>query len=666
MNATEQKQMVKLKKEIDSWVRLKGIRNVMHRTAKNLLPGIKFGFMLNTGGMSFTDGKKITVGVPEFAWTHNKETLFAVTKALVGHETEHIWSSDFDVFKSFQGEVQKHFRTEHNLRIGKQLGAQLLNAVEDGRIEKRLINRYQGYKKHIQLMNGIIWDTSPCPGENMMNEFLWAIATVSCSGIKPKEWDTHHAGTEADELIEQIRPLILQAINNPTARGCADDTMEIVKVISPFIATLLEDEKNEQALNEKSDKPDFTSSSPQEGQEHQPGTSQSSHFLESDSPGGAPSDEDAEESEEKDAKGNGEEKEGENQDDDKDKDDEKKEGKSKDEEKPLTPEEIKDMVQQAIEELTEELSDEAEREMEVGEKEAERERQAEAKENTYTGHLEPEETRGIDPHVNFYQKDPQSVRYDEPPIESIKKGQLLNRELKKVLLNKQAYNSRNRRAGQLDMNNLWKKGVKEYDMFVKKGVPKLSNYVVNVLVDASGSMNSMGCSKTRKTKMSLALDATVMLEEALRDIAPLRVTHFSASTGSIDHSTVKDFDQNAKKPLTWKRVSSANVRANRDGYSIKVAVKELEKRSEQKKILIILSDGLPVYPSVSYGQKEVREAVRDARKEGMIVIAIAFGSEEEREQNREVYKEMYQKGIIMVDSDQIHKHLGKVIKNEIK
>jgi nitric oxide reductase activation protein len=65
------------------------------------------------------------------------------------------------------------------------------------------------------------------------------------------------------------------------------------------------------------------------------------------------------------------------------------------------------------------------------------------------------------------------------------------------------------------------------------------------------------------------------------------------------------------------------------------------------------------------GQKEVHEAVREARQAGVIVIAIAFGSEQEMARNKNVYKEMYQNGIIMVRPDEIHKYLSKTIQTEI-
>lgn len=756
MNATETKNLAK---GIENWIRVKGIRNIMRRTAQHLLPGKKFNFILNVGGGSYTDGKKVVVGVPELTFPMSKEVLYSVTKALTGHETEHVWSSDFDVFVQFQKDVKAYFKKHYNLRISAELGRHMLNSTEDGRIENRLVNRYPGYKKHIQLLNGIFWDGQACQGKNEMTDFLYSFTSMCVTGLKAKEWEKHYEGTEADEMLDQMKPLMMKAIKNPSAKGCAEDTMELVELIAPYMAVLLEDLKNQEALKEMPDMPDFQSNSPQEGEDSQPGTSNSAHFLEPDEPEkkesgdstdeeegentdeegdesteskskskskedeegedgedekdsedgstGDSDDENEDESKEESAGDSDEEsddenpedgedeadsdenKDGESDDSSDDKDEDSKDGEQSDDKelpdesesdvpenkengeeedespKP-TPEEIEQLIQDMIENLEDEVQSEAEQAMEQGEKEAERERQQEERENVFTGHLVEKDMKGLDKGVDFRQTDPVRKRTHAIPPEVLQRGRLINKELRKVFLNKQSYTSRNRRNGQLDMNSLWKKGVKDYNMFQKKGVPNDSSYVVNVLVDASGSMMSRVSHNSQETKLTKATEATAMIEEGLRDLVPVRITYFTSLWSTVLHSTVKDFNQSSKETLSWNRLPAVENAGNRDGYSIKIATREILKRPEQKKILIILSDGLPVDPNQSIGQREVMEAVREARQAGVIVIAIAFGSEQEMENNKNVYKEMYQKGIIMVRPDEIHKYLSKTIQNEIK
>lgn len=701
-------QAMDLKKDIEKWVSKKGIRQVMRLTAVHLLPNIKFNFVLNVGGGSHTNGKEVVVGIPELTYSMDKEIVFSVTKALVGHETEHVMSSDFTVFKQFQQDVKVYFKDHYNLKLGARLGAHMLNSTEDGRIEKRLINRYPGYKKNIQLLNGIFWDGQPVKGTDEMMEFLYSITSICVSGLKKKDWEKYYGGTEADELLDEIRPLIIKAINNPTAKGCAEDTMKIVETIAPYMAVKLEDLKNRQKLEKAiSEEADYHTSNPQEGAESQPGGFDSSHFLEEEDEdkkkGKGQGDEEGEgegeeseeesndeskgesvegetdESDESESKEDGEDgesesnSEGEEDEESESKDNgdsrEKSEGESDDEnqnsddepaqEKPeMSPEEVEKMIQDMVDNLKDEVAEEAEQAMLQGEREVAKEQARDDAENKYTGHLTDEEVLVVDKSKNFQQVDPVHFRSKALPDEIKKQGKFVNKQLKKVFLNKKTYNSTNRRSGQVDFSGLWKLGVEDYNVFKKTGNPNLSDYAVNVLVDASGSMLGAGDNKGN-SKLQLAYESTAMIEEALRGLVSTRITYFTEMGSTVVHSTVRDFDQVSKDTLSWKRIPALHNSGNRDGYSIAIATQELLKRKEKKKILIVLSDGAP------WDQGEVTSAVREARKKGIVVIGIAFGSEAEMKRNQKVYQKMYQKGILMVQPDRIYRELTRVIEKEI-
>lgn len=62
----------------------------------------------------------------------------------------------------------------------------------------------------------------------------------------------------------------------------------------------------------------------------------------------------------------------------------------------------------------------------------------------------------------------------------------------------------------------------------------------------------------------------------------------------------------------------------------------------------------------------MQEAVKQASKEGILVFAIGFGSEQEIENNRNVYREMYQHGLILTTPNKIQKSLVRVLRQEIK
>ena len=87
------------------------------------------------------------------------------------------------------------------------------------------------------------------------------------------------------------------------------------------------------------------------------------------------------------------------------------------------------------------------------------------------------------------------------------------------------------------------------------------------------------------------------------------------------------------------------------------------KRSEQNKILLVLSDGLPSdYHSHAQAIGDVKTAVKTARQNGIKVIAIFFGNDDFRRNTMEEYKEMYEKNLISCAPQDISKELVKQIR----
>ncbi|MFE4352573.1 vWA domain-containing protein [Peribacillus butanolivorans] len=90
---------------------------------------------------------------------------------------------------------------------------------------------------------------------------------------------------------------------------------------------------------------------------------------------------------------------------------------------------------------------------------------------------------------------------------------------------------------------------------------------------------------------------------------------------------------------------------NRDGYSIRVATKELEKRREKNRFLLVFSDGEPA--AADYDQNGIVDthlAVSEARKKGIEIIGmfLADGSVDESEEL--TMKNIYGKERLMIPS----------------
>jgi|HigsolmetaAR206D_1030411.scaffolds.fasta_scaffold00003_188 nitric oxide reductase activation protein len=685
------------------------VYNILYRTIIHLLPAghpkVKFRLLMDSG--SFTDSKSITVGVPRYVWGMPHEMVFSVLKALTGHETEHVRSSDFEIFKKFQEQVAEDFQKRvYQLHPGKilpvntyqcgiKLGAHLLNSTEDGRIEKRLVTRMRGYLKHVQFMNALIWQNQPVNGQNPLMEFLFAVTTMCVTGLKSHKWGDVYGGTEMDRKLDEIRPLIIRAINEPTPQGCADVTFEIYERIVPLVVELLMQDTG--AMSALPDTPNFSTQgggkkSKQDSVSYVGEVS--THFV-PEQPQGV-SDADDQNSPQsvgkpQSVKGNPiPNPNGENQKDQSGKsskpDDASQDGQAgeaedsdqndsndlTDESEQWAKEEEK-LVNEFLQNAQNDLLDDLENDMQQIKNEELRIQREKARKKAESGDLTKRELQDALKGRGFFEFELTHADIQPSPVPDhiLHPGKKLSRRLKQILLDKQGYTARNRRRGRLDSNALWRVGVKEYDVFVKRGNPQDSTYVVEVLVDNSGSMTEYV--KDGKTKKDYAREACAILEEGLRGLVPFRIVLFDDDfvpsgfpPDLVRHEVISDFGDTESVNRSWSaewRYGSCNA----DSISIRIATKELLKRPESKKILFVLSDGLPSsYIDEKDAITSVKNAVRDARKQGVIVIAICFGSKEHLEKTRTSYREMYQHGIIMTEPENIPAHLVKVLEQEIK
>lgn len=254
---------------------------------------------------------------------------------------------------------------------------------------------------------------------------------------------------------------------------------------------------------------------------------------------------------------------------------------------------------------------------------------------------------------------------EEPlPLDLKLRGAKFHKDLKKILMDKKGFTRTNQRAGRLDVNALWRMSMNQTDVFVKKGDPRDSDYVVSVLVDHSGSMygdvydaNGMNIG----SKVSLARESCAVLEEGLNGLIPFKIQRFDTNT-TVIHREIRGWQDKSKENKSWKATLNTGG-GNVDGFSIKVAVEELKKRKESQKILFVLSDGLPAgYNSDKQAFRHVNEVVTEARKSGIKVIAIRFGSQNVLEQSADGYREMYERDYITCHPQDITKEITRVLK----
>lgn len=186
------------------------------------------------------------------------------------------------------------------------------------------------------------------------------------------------------------------------------------------------------------------------------------------------------------------------------------------------------------------------------------------------------------------------------------------------------------RVGRAPLNKMFERSIKRDD----------SDFVVDVLIDASGSQS------TRQAKVSLQ---GYILAAALTALdIPVRIMGFCTFWEYTVLNVYRDYDDPLKmNSRLFEYMTTAN---NRDGLAVNAAVYGLRKRSEQSKVLIVLSDGRPhdvninrpgrTEPDKYYGDAAVNDtalAVRRARAQGIAVLGVFAGREEDLAAEKKIF-----------------------------
>lgn len=635
----------------------------------------KFKLQLNFGGISYTDGAKVVIGIPEYMVEHSKEEVLSSGKALTAHEIEHVNSTPFEKYQNFMKEFSKYFYDNHKINevIGQKVGNFIINSLEDGRIERLSCDKFTGVNKHLVFFRGLWWQNNEITGEDELMDTLFCLCTFATMGLFPKGYaQSYEEKEELYEMIRGVKKPIIQFVNSDDFAKGLSYVWDMIHKIEDWMVKLMKSIPEEE-LEDKFDEANEAFGEIHKGSGIDYGNEKESSEDEDESSDEAKTED----------KSKAEENEHSSEVHDafkppqKDSSDDKKE-KTKSWEHFNSEEEVFD--EKSMNSIVEEAMKNFEEV--VNEEEYENVIQADYDDILETKKLEEEKVKeeGLDDEekkeiLDYYRNLDSSNRdgkwniplkihrFNYSKVEapqSIKlEAKKLSKEFETIFLNKKSLNSKNRKRGMLDTNSLWKIQNKDYNIFQKKGSPDSSDYVFYILVDGSGSMQGQ--------KFKQAYRATSLLEEALGKFVPLKIAQFDVGN-TVNHYIVKDFEQN-KGNLSWAFVNNNRAGGgNMDGYSIRVALKELTKRNEKKKVLIILSDGQPAGNGCYYGgraERDVKEAIRSGRKDGVHIFNIMFGEEYQRKRMIDSFKFMYEKGIVSCEPDLITNELLRVVKREI-
>ena len=553
--------------------------------------------------------------------------LASLFKGFMFHELSHYDYTEFKPFIDFIKNENGKF---------KQLRQHVFNILEDGRIERKKEASSKITGKYFDLLNFLILDLQSEGNSDReltdIDYYFKSILPVTKLGMYPKDYDTYP--DKVKDAIDESLQYIETAVTATITKAVQKPAEEIVR-IAKSLMTQEQQEQNENQEGEpmevQSDDSGQANPSGDPGEQSQDGDPQNSSSSSSSN------NENKSEDKKENNSGSGEEK-------------NKEEKEGGDTKKPSQyDEKKKQKIQEAL------------KSKERAEKMKERRKLDGQRKGTSLSNKEITEIEKIYSGEQYKVQKIDYQRFQNLPQELKTRGKKLRKEIEKIIKTKQKEVLTGQKRGVLNPNDLHKLAGCNTDVFRKTLSPQRMENVVYILRDGSGSMTS-------GSKIRNSTNTAAILEEALKGLVPFKDVIFNTCRSDIVHYVISDFDEKSRKDNHAFSSSSLFGGTNKDGFSLKVAISEILQRKEESKILFILSDGLPSdYYSEEEAITDVKERVKEAKKKGVKVISIFFGSERERNYLREKYERMYgADSVVCVHPSQIEKSAVALLKRILK
>lgn len=658
-----------------------GIITILQRLIGFLTDLPSDGILLYVGGdESYTDGKSITLGLPDmfFDLSYGVLDWATIFKALEAHEVQHINSSSFEEMENIQNDFAAYM-VPRGLpkKTAMDVAKTMLNILEDGRIENIIVHKLPGYRIPLLMLNSAIRASAAVekvadtPGQEYADFHNEILSYTKTGRHLPNA--AVYKSSRLEKEFRAIQGYIDAAVVAVTAKDCADLCRKLLWRASDYLLELLKNkEAQEMAGSMAPDGDEFTSDNEHE---FNPGPSSSSSGKSSDSAKGASGDSPSDGNGSDGGEGNGSKtsrdggKSDENastpgKDDkngsksDKDGTDssggDSRDGKNGN---PLPERLLMDRSEDWTDDFSE-TGSEGYLPLTVSPEELSQLRQGAFEEAKFNKEdLKPSASqRPMKDIEEIYEGEHQRLFAETFPCvpttplppEILAQAKRLEKEIMKILQQKHS-ERRGTRTGVLDTRCLYKARLKDPHLFYKKGKAIKADMAVYMLLDNSGSMAGIGAAANRGrsafSKSTLSRIAAAIIEYALRNLSALKISLFDVSLGKIRHATLKQFDEKTNGTRLYNSINHVGIGCgNKDGYSIRVATKELAARRESMKVLLILSDGLPsdYNGGARAGIEDVKKAVKEARQKGILVIPMMFGDAKFRAQSSGDFSYMYE------------------------
>ena len=611
-------------------------------------------------GDSYTNGQIVHIGLLGLL-AETDEELMTMTLFRIGHEVQHCLSTtskawEFGILTGYHlvcealsrvhEPIPRRFRKEadydrflEDLRaddicVSKQAILKfshfICNSVEDGRIERIRCMKRPGFKDYIVFCRGREWKEYPLPDEminnmddtrNHLTVVLNQVLNLATMGIYQKRFlEAAAQGPETHKLVQTLILEISKAVFSRTCREAMEHAIEITRILADEIAEASTLNDFEKIMNEiikaVCDKGSYNADS----RDEETGDGSAVSYFDNSVI--------SEGSDKKPSKGSGKISK---------KDDESKTGSEPD------AKSIEEAISSAMDEAMEEAGDNVEDDAKnaISASDVDKGKQGISPVTSTAEDYIPissdvEEDYSYE--VKFEEKTREYTPDNKWESELASEANVLKRKVDKIFNNMESPTMRAQNKGSIDPGRLFKLAMGEMDCFKKKQTIQQSDWCAYFLLDNSGSMGP-GYDGDKKYYACRALS---VIEHAFQDYMPLKITAFDADgSHNVRHEVIKNWSEKVHANASYNFLTKGYTGwGNKDGYSISIASPELMKKSEKKKLLVILSDGLPTdYDSSIEAYSDVERAVKDAVKNGIEVFSIYFG--EPRTDIIRKFEEMY-------------------------
>lgn len=206
----------------------------------------------------------------------------------------------------------------------------------------------------------------------------------------------------------------------------------------------------------------------------------------------------------------------------------------------------------------------------------------------------------------------------------------------------------------LDAHALYRRDGK---VFTKDSLPSQPpEMAVGLLLDESGSMSS--CDRATYARAS----AIILYDFCQALHIPVMVYGHSTGKNGVELYSYSEFGTIDREDK-YRLVDISSRIENRDGAALRFVAERLSKRSEELKLLILVSDGQPA-DSGYYGtaaEEDLRGIRQEYRRKGLLFVAAAIG--DDKENIERIYGDSF---LDITDLNQLPVKLTQVVKRFLR